>query len=213
MNAYEMALSNYRLAEEQVKEESLRLCKAQEAARKAFKELDQAEELYPLDYADWMERNHVPIMSVDFASCMRDGDRRRIRLVGKPAVRCLGVAKIVGWGERTPSDARFRIAILDRDDGNSLKWLDFGDELYREFAEWNDCYAQQPGGMKGPDWVVKCTRSRCKPEFKLLRATNLDQVPFTDFEIKTFKDANLMESLLGWTKESSPPAEPLPTEL
>jgi hypothetical protein len=205
MNAYESAMTNFRLAQEQAREQRSRLYAAEAAERKAFEELDKAEATHPLDYADWLERNRPePIMSVDFALSMRDQDKRRIRLVGRPAVRCLGISKLVEWGDRTPHDARFRIAILDRDDGGRLKWLDFGDQLYQKFTEWHQCYAEQPGGAKGPDWVVKCERSRGSPDYKYLNATNVDRVPFTDFEIMTIKKANLREALLAWTGEDYP---------
>lgn len=82
---------------------------------------------------------------------------------------------------------RYAIWVLDRQDANKLKIMDFPSVLYERFAEWKTDFNEAPGGANGPDWkIVLEARGNDKRKTQY-RAERLDKTQFTTEEIDRCK--------------------------
>jgi hypothetical protein len=152
----------------------------------------------------------------------------KIRLVSKPLAyyqhwepvicRSPGIDKATGQVidplmlQNFEPKLRYAIWVLDRNDNNQLKIMDFSPTLYDKFVNWKTTFNDDPGGANGPDWVIegKCPGSdkrRTKWE-----ATHLDRTPYTAEELErckagvTFNDKTLTlkEKLAEVRREHTP---------
>ena len=148
------------------------------------------------------------------------GKKYKVRLVGKPAsyhqhwepVICrspgvdpetkktLDPLMLQGF---TPKK-RFAMWVLDREDGNKLKIMDFPSVLFDQFAEWKASANEDPGGANGPDWSIKLDIPGGDRRRTKYKATSLAQTPLTDEELKAIKEGNLKEKLYEARRPNTP---------
>lgn len=104
----------------------------------------------------------------------------------------------------TPKD-RYSIWVMDRNDNNKLKIMDFPPSLYNKFKDWYDENGgEEPGGANGPDWSVKLSAPTGNQRFTKYEAMPLDRTPFTDEEKTKIREGKLKERLLDVRKDDSP---------
>lgn len=100
---------------------------------------------------------------------------------------------------------RYSIWVLDRDDGNKLKLLDFSTAIYITVTEWQSAYNKEAGGNEGPDWQIKIevppNGNRRQAKHKALA---LDRTPFTEEELAMLREAKLKEKLLEMRRPNTP---------
>jgi len=176
-----------------------------------------------VNYVGW-DQKHERAGSGQFLK-LKAGKTYKIRLVGSPIqyhqhwaptspITCRSPGKDKETGKIidplmlqnfTPKE-RYCIWVLDRDDGNTLKMMDFPPILYDQFKEWAEAANEQPGGVKGCDWSIKVEipaggdvrRTKYK-------ATSLpNSTPFTEEELKAMKEGKLKEKLNEARKPNTP---------
>jgi hypothetical protein len=153
---------------------------------------------------------------------LQAGNKYKVRLVGKAikylqhwdpiACRSPGVDAATGQVldpliqmgfEPKP---RYAIWVIDRDDNNKLKVMDFPASLFDSFKEWKQAQNEEPGGLKGCDWQIKVTPGpggdRRKTKYS---AMTLDRAPFTEEETKSVKDmGDISKKLLEYRRDHTP---------
>ena len=148
---------------------------------------------------------------------LQSGSKYTVRLIDKPlhyaqfwgpvVCRSPGVDEKTGkvvcplmqMGEE-PKD-RYAIWVIDRNDDNRLKVMDFPPSLFNFFKRWHEDTGDNPGGMKGCDWVVRVSK---QSNFTKYEATTLDRVPFTEAEMKMMKEGKLKERLVDMRRDNTP---------
>lgn len=98
---------------------------------------------------------------------------------------------------------RYAIWVIDRTDGK-LKLMDFPGTILEQFRAWKDNFNDDPGGPKGPDWVIegKCPGGdRRKTKWN---CAYLDRTPFTQEEVDAIKSGNLQARLEEARKPNTP---------
>jgi hypothetical protein len=132
------------------------------------------------------------------------GKNYKIRLVGRPVaylqhwepVVCRSPGKDPNTNQvlcplmlkgKEPKE-RFASWVIDRDDNNKLKVMDFPFMLLKQFQRWKEAFGDEPGGMKGPDWKIslEIPPGGTKRQTNYI-AMNLDRTPFTPEEHEVFK--------------------------
>jgi hypothetical protein len=102
---------------------------------------------------------------------------------------------------------RYACWVMDRDDGNKLKVMDFPPSLHDIFSEWrtNTPDSADPGGVNGPDWVItlKIPPGGNKRMTKYY-AQSLERSPLSEEEVKHLKSLGLPEKLNELRKENTP---------
>jgi hypothetical protein len=84
---------------------------------------------------------------------------------------------------------RYAIWVIHRDDENKLKIMDFPPTLFDQFVDWKSTFNNDnPGGSTGPDWIIKVERPGNDPKRTKYKANYLDRTPFTEEELKRFKE-------------------------
>lgn len=158
---------------------------------------------------------------------LHPGHKYRVRLVGKCFVyhqhwgpiicrspgfdeygKCIDPLMLKGFEPKQ----RFAIWVLDRDDGNKLKIMDFPTALHEGFEEWasENNFEKEPGSKDGCDWLIKVEESRrFTPEGEEVpaiayKAHYLDRAPFTEEEIGRMKQLNIKEMLWQLRRPHTP---------
>jgi hypothetical protein len=153
---------------------------------------------------------------------LQAGNKYKLRLVGKAikylqhwdpfACRSPGVDAATGQVldplmqlgyEPKP---RFAIWVLDREDGDRIKVMDFPGSLFDAFKEWKQAHNEEPGGMKGCDWQIKVTPGPGGDKRKTkYSAMHLDRAPFTEDETKRIKEmGDISKKLLEFRRDHTP---------
>jgi len=145
-----------------------------------------------------------------------DGKRYRIRLISKPVAYQQHWKPVIVRSPGTDKDGnvidplmqlgfkpetRYSIWILDREDNNTLKVMDFGASIYKEIVEWKVGFSEEPGGMNGPDFQIKIEGIKRNRKYKILA---LERKPFTQEELDMFKQSKLREKLEEIRKPNTP---------
>lgn len=136
---------------------------------------------------------------------LQAGNKYRVRLIDKPLhyfqfwepiiVRSPGtdengnvVCPLMQMGE-VPKD-RYAIWVMDRNDDNYLKIMDFPPSLFNYFKTWHEATGQNPGGKQGCDWqiTVKAPQGGQKKQYTKYEALALDRTPFSEEEIASMKE-------------------------
>jgi hypothetical protein len=100
---------------------------------------------------------------------------------------------------------RYSIWVLDREDENRLKIMDFPQSLCNVFSKWKAGFnGDEPGGKQGPDFQISITAPKGRNQYKKYEAMALDRTPFTDEELQPIKDGNLKNKLLEYRREDTP---------
>lgn len=99
---------------------------------------------------------------------------------------------------------RYAIWVIDRDDANRLKVMDFPPVLFEQFAEWKVNFNEAPGGPNGPNWKIKLEMRGNNRRLTQYKASHLDKAPFTAEELEQIKAGNLKEKLAELRKENTP---------
>lgn len=99
---------------------------------------------------------------------------------------------------------RYAIWVIDREDGNKLKVMDFPPTLFDQFADWRANFNEDPGGPSGPDWIIKLEVPGTDRRRTKYKASYLDKVPFTAEELALIKEGNLKAKLADLRKENTP---------
>ena len=150
------------------------------------------------------------------------GNKYRIRLISKPVrymqhwepviCRSPGVdpeskqvidpLMLLGYKPKK----RFAIWVLDREDGNKIKLMDFPQQLLDCFSEWKAMYNnEEPGGKNGPDFVIKLELpggDRRRTKYKAVALEG--RTPFTDDELKRINEGKLKDKIQEFRREHTP---------
>ena len=150
---------------------------------------------------------------------LKAGNKYRIRLVGNKPFSYLQywepvVCRSPGVGadgtpicpilqanpDNRPKD-RYATWVLDRDDGNKLKVMDFPPSLYNYFRDWAANTGKNPGGKDGFDWIVTVKK---ESSFTKYAGTPLEPTPFTPEELSMIKKEKLGERLADLRRDNTP---------
>lgn len=148
------------------------------------------------------------------------GKKYKIRLIGSPyryfqhwePVSCRSPEKDAAGNIIDPlmlkgfqPRERYSIWVLDREDQNKLKLMDFPPTLYESFVEWKLAFNKEPGGSDGPDWSIKIEippgGTKRQQRYK---AIALDRVAVTEEERAVIKEAKIKDRLLELRKPNTP---------
>lgn len=99
---------------------------------------------------------------------------------------------------------RYSIWVLDRDDENRLKIMDFPQSLCNVFSQWKQGFGDEPGGREGPDFQISVTAPKGRNQYKKYEAMAFDRTPFTDEEMQRIKEGNLKERILEYRRSDTP---------
>jgi hypothetical protein len=172
-----------------------------------------------MKYVGWDEKNPGGGGGGMFLK-LEAGKKYRIRLIGKPACynqhwepvicrspgvdpdtkKTLDPLMLQGF---TPKK-RFAMWVIDREDGNKLKIMDFPPVLFEQFAEWKTSVNEDPGGQNGCDWSIKLEIPGGDRRRTKYKATSLAQTPLTEEELKAIKEGGLKEKLYEARKANTP---------
>lgn len=100
--------------------------------------------------------------------------------------------------------ARYAIWVFDREDQNKLKVMDFPPTLFDQFADWRANFNEDPGGLNGPDWIIKLEIPGTDRRRTKYKASYLDKVAFTEAELALLKESDLKGKLAELRKENTP---------
>lgn len=133
---------------------------------------------------------------------LKSGNVYKVRLVAKPIqfmqhwepVICRSPGKedpLLAMGY-TPKE-RYSIWVLDRNDNNQLKIMDFPPVVYKQIGLWKDAHdGDNPGGEKGPDFQIKVEGQGRRTRYSVVA---IDRAPFTEEELARIRDGNLKDKL------------------
>jgi hypothetical protein len=99
---------------------------------------------------------------------------------------------------------RFSIWVLDRDDENRLKIMDFPQSLCNVFSQWKQMHNGEPGGKEGPDFQISVIAPGGKNQYKKYEAMAFERIPFTEDELKRIKEGNLKDKILEYRRADTP---------
>lgn len=147
------------------------------------------------------------------------GKKYRVRLVSKPLVffqhwdpiacrspqpgedgKIVDPLMLMGFEPKR----RYSIWVLDRDDANKLKIMDFPPTLYEQFVEWKNDFNDDPGGPNGPDWNIRLEIPGGDKRRTKYKANHLDRKPFTKDEADAIANGGLNEKLADLRRDHSP---------
>ena len=134
---------------------------------------------------------------------LTDG-KHKVRLIGKAyeyrkhwepiPVSCPGKSggcPICLADAKNEARVRYAINILDRDDGNKLKILDAGPQIFTSFRDYFDSTQIDPGGKEGPDMIIKVEVPSGDPRRKKYSVIPLNSQKLTEDEVKILKEKGL----------------------
>lgn len=133
---------------------------------------------------------------------LKSGNVYKVRLIAKPIqfmqhwepIICRSPGKedpLLAMGY-TPKE-RYSIWVLDRNDNNQMKIMDFPPIVYRQIGLWKDAHdGDNPGGANGPDFQIKVEGQGKRTRYSVVA---IDRAPFTEEELARIKDGNLKDKL------------------
>jgi hypothetical protein len=146
---------------------------------------------------------------------LKAGSKYRVRLCGKAVcymqhwepIPCRSPGKetdpLIAEG-KTPK-ARYAIWVIDRNDENRLKVMDFPPTLFEQFGAWKMATGEEPGGKKGTDWQISLDippgQDKRKTKYS---AMPLDRTVFTDEEIKAMQEIGIQKKLAELRRDHTP---------
>lgn len=96
---------------------------------------------------------------------------------------------------------RFACWVFHREDGNSLKLMDFSMGLAKDFKKWSQANGgESAGGMKAPDFRIIVDKGETRMRTKYT-AVHMNVAPFTQDEIAVLKAAGGAEGLMAKLKD------------
>lgn len=174
-------------------------------------------------FVEWSEEEQQPQKKSTGSSFLKleAGKRYTVRLVGKaykyfqhwePVVcRSPGTDPETGQVLDPLMQAglepklRYSIWVLDRNDGNKLKLMDFPSTLFKTFLEWKEAYNEDPGGIQGTDWNIKLeVPAGGNKKNTKYSAFPLKQTPFTPEEAELIKKMQIREKIVELRGPHSP---------
>ena len=152
---------------------------------------------------------------------LKAGNKYKVRLVGKffcykqhwtPVIcRSPGADKdgnvidpiMISTGA-VPKD-RFAVWVIDREDADKLKIMDFPPSLMDQFKAWGQAMNEVPGGVNGPDWQINI-QAGPGGDIKKQKyvAMALDKKPFSAEQVASFKEQKLAEKLAEARRDNTP---------
>lgn len=99
---------------------------------------------------------------------------------------------------------RYAIWVLDLNDNNNLKIMDFASTIYDEFVKWKMTFNDDPGGIKGPNWIIEGKCPTGKKRDTRWSAAYLDRAPFTPEQVTAIEAGNLEARLIDARKPHTP---------
>ena len=96
---------------------------------------------------------------------------------------------------------RFACWVLHREDGNTLKLMDFSVGLAKDFKRWSTANGgESAGGMKGPDFRIIVEKGETKLKTRYT-AVHINVAPFTQDEIAVLKASGGTDGLMSKLKD------------
>lgn len=152
---------------------------------------------------------------------LKAGGKYRVRLVGRPISYLQHWEPVVCRSPYQDEDGkvidplmlegkepkkRFSAWVLDREDGDKLKVMDFPPSLFDSFKEWRGANNNdEPGGSKGCDWKIVVTLpaggDRRKTKYAAYPSA---PTPFTEEELARMKEIDIKKKLEDYRKPHSP---------
>ena len=99
---------------------------------------------------------------------------------------------------------RYAIWVLDRNDNNKLKIMDFSGPIYDEFVKWKKTFNDEPGGPKGPNWYIEGTCVSGKKKDTRWTAAYLERAPLTTEEIAAIQAGDLQNVMIQHRRPNTP---------
>lgn len=96
---------------------------------------------------------------------------------------------------------RFSCWVIDRDDNNEFKIIDFPEGLHKKFSAWKDEFKDEPGGKNGPDWRITVTGAKLETRYEVMP---LDRTPLKEEEIAKAKELDIHKQLAELRADHTP---------
>lgn len=96
---------------------------------------------------------------------------------------------------------RFSCWVIDRDDNNEFKIIDFPEGLHAKFCAWKDEFKDEPGGRNGPDFRITVTGVKKSTRYEVMP---LDRTPLTEADIAKAHELDIHKQLAELRKDHTP---------